>query len=81
MSTPRTDSAYLSADGDNHERVSAMLAASEKLEREHSELLDALIEVSRLPVASSYPDGPCIDSVDMDMVKAAIAKATGKETE
>lgn len=43
------------------------------------EMLEALEEVARLPIAGPYPDGPCLDQADMDLVKAAIAKATGEE--
>jgi hypothetical protein len=43
------------------------------------DLLDALEEIARLPIAGSYPDGPCLERQDMNMVRAAIAKATGKE--
>ena len=35
---------------------------------------EALEAVSRLPVASMYPDGPCLEKSDMDEVKAALAK-------
>ena len=43
------------------------------------DLLEALEEIARLPIAGSYPDGPCLERQDMNMVRAAIAKATGKE--
>ena len=43
------------------------------------EMLEVLEEMARLPIAGPYPDGPCLDQADMDIVKAAIAKATGKE--
>jgi hypothetical protein len=44
-----------------------------------ADMLDALEEIARLPIAGSYPDGPCLERQDMNMVRAAIAKATGKE--
>jgi cell division septum initiation protein DivIVA len=46
---------------------------------EAADMLDALEEIARLPIAGSYPDGPCLERQDMNMVRAAIAKATGKE--
>ena len=38
-------------------------------------MLEALKEIALLPIAGSYPDGPCIELEDMHMVRAAIAKA------
>jgi hypothetical protein len=43
-------------------------------------MLDALEEIARLPIAGSYPDGPCLERQDMNMVRAAIAKATVEDT-
>ena len=54
------------------------LKANARLIAAAPEMLEALKEVSRLPVAGSYPDGPCLEWDDMDMVKKAIAKATGE---
>jgi hypothetical protein len=42
------------------------------------DMLEALEEIARLPIAATYPDGPCIDREDMSMVLAAISKAKGK---
>ena len=57
---------------DDEQRANARLIAAAP------DMLEALEEIARLPIARTYPDGPCIEQADMDMVLAAIQKAKGK---
>ncbi len=41
----------------------------------HHEMLEALKTIAAYPVASLYPDGPCIHRDDMKEIKAAIKNA------
>jgi len=52
------------------DRIGYLLAAA-------PELLEALEEVAKLPIAPVYPDGPCVDKETMAEIRAAIAKAKG----
>jgi len=60
------------------------LRTPSQLERTNQELArllviatEALETVAKLPVARSYPDGPCLEKVDMDEVKEALRQIRG----
>ena len=78
--TPRTDAAYLSADGDNHERVSAMLAVSEKLERENTKILEAL-ENAEIALSSMNPKHEGEEIVKKEGIAIIREALAGKEDE
>tara|TARA_R110000850_G_C9996151_1_gene468166 strand:+ start:7216 stop:7449 length:234 start_codon:yes stop_codon:yes gene_type:complete len=74
-STPRSDAAYFKSEVDGHVRVTALLAESNKLEREHTDMLEALQSVEDLD-----PYGPVALKAFQKLVRSIIEQATEKET-
>jgi len=50
-------------------------------DKQHAQMLEILKRLASYPVASVYPDGPCIERGDMEEIKAVISDASSVETE
>ncbi len=67
--------AVLAKGDDWEEEQEANAALIVRAVNSHHEMLEALKTIAAYPVASLYPDGPCIHRDDMKEIKAIIAKA------
>jgi hypothetical protein len=77
--TPRTDahqSDCLKTGGRSCDMGRNAYWLARKLEEENGEMMEILLDLAKYPIATTYPDSPCIEREDMKLIKAAIAKAT-----
>lgn len=75
IKTPRTDahqSACLRSGGRSCEGGRNAYWLARQLERENVQMREIIETLSRYPVASVYPDGPCIERSDMDDIRAIL---------